>query len=384
MPHPDEPIHGADDIPLLVRSRMPGMVGLAAELGELGERESNELYQQFALAKSLRASQANAVTYALTPQRAAPGEWEVVQQVLPDAAASAHLCVLAGARRTRPSSSLRGIQPRPHLRGALGRSRHARPAARRRPDRAGLEIVRAPESAAQVLVLEPVASADPVSAPSARVSRRRAGAECSRTLRARPPRRRSGASKVSYNRQRLPIEARVFIAALAFRVFSALVAFLANVAFPPYQDQGFSVFRQDHLFWDAFARYDSGWYHGIASQGYIYGAGGRNNLAFFPVYPLLMRAGGTLLGGRQEDYYFAGIVISWLAFAGAMTMLYRLALLDLPRPGGAARRDVCGGVPVRVLLRHGLFGERVPARAGGRGLRAPHPALAGGGGRAAR
>ena len=51
-----------------------------------------------------------------------------------------------------------------------------------------------------------------------------------------------------------------------------------------------------------------------------------------------MRAGGTLLGGRQEDYYFAGIVISWLAFAGAMTMLYRLALLDLPRP--AALRAV--------------------------------------------
>jgi hypothetical protein len=130
----------------------------------------------------------------------------------------------------------------------------------------------------------------------------------------------------------LPIEARVFIAALAFRVFTALVAFLANIVFPAYQDQGFSVFRQEHLFWDTFARYDSGWYHGIASQGYIYGAGGRNNLAFFPVYPMLMRAGGTLLGGRQEDYYFAGIVVSWLAFAAAMTVLYRVALLDLPRP----------------------------------------------------
>lgn len=136
----------------------------------------------------------------------------------------------------------------------------------------------------------------------------------------------------------MPIEARVFIAALAFRVFSALVAFLANIAFAQYQDQGFSVSRHDNLFWDAFARYDAGWYHGIASQGYVYGAGGRNNLAFFPVYPLLMRAGGTLLGGRQEDYYFAGIVISWLAFAGAMTMVYRLALLDLPRP--AALRAV--------------------------------------------
>lgn len=130
----------------------------------------------------------------------------------------------------------------------------------------------------------------------------------------------------------MPTEARIFIGALLFRVFSALAAFLANVTFPPHQDQGFSVLARDHLFWDAFARYDAGWYHGIASQGYVYGEGGRNNLAFFPAYPMLMRAGGWLLGGRQQDYYFAGIVVSWLAFAGAMTVLFRLALLDLPRP----------------------------------------------------
>ena len=133
-------------------------------------------------------------------------------------------------------------------------------------------------------------------------------------------------------------EARIFIAALLFRVFSAGVGFLANVVFPQYQDQRFSVFRDAHLFWDAFARYDAGWYHGIAAQGYEYGAGGRSNLAFFPVYPLLMRGGGWLLGGRQQDYYFAGIVISWLAFAAAMTLLYRLALLDLTR--SAALRAV--------------------------------------------
>jgi len=138
-------------------------------------------------------------------------------------------------------------------------------------------------------------------------------------------------------------EARIFIAALAFRVVSALAGFAANVVFPHYQDQRFSVFRTPNLFWDAFARYDAGWYHGIASQGYVFGAGGRNNLAFFPVYPLTMRAGGWLLGGRQEDYYFAGIVVSWIAFAAAMTMLYRLAAIDLPRPA-ALRAAVYAGV----------------------------------------
>ena len=126
-------------------------------------------------------------------------------------------------------------------------------------------------------------------------------------------------------------EARIFVAAILFRVFTALVAFLANVTFPAFQDQRFYVFPTPHLFWDTFARYDAGWYHGIASQGYIFGAGGRNNLAFFPLYPLLMRAGGRLLGGRQEEFYFAGILVSWLAFGAAMVLLYRLARLDLDR-----------------------------------------------------
>ena len=134
------------------------------------------------------------------------------------------------------------------------------------------------------------------------------------------------------------MEVRIFLAAMLFRLFSALLAFLANVTFPPLQDQRFTFLTTPNAFWDAFARYDAGWYHGIASQGYIYGEGGRNNLAFFPLYPTLMGLGGRLLGGRQEDFYFAGVVVSWLAFAGAMVMLYKLARLDLEER--AARRAV--------------------------------------------
>ena len=36
------------------------------------------------------------------------------------------------------------------------------------------------------------------------------------------------------------------------------------------------------------------------------------------------------MGGAQEDFYFAGILITWLSFAAAMPLLYRLARLDLP------------------------------------------------------
>ena len=149
----------------------------------------------------------------------------------------------------------------------------------------------------------------------------------------------------------MPIEARIFIAALAFRVVSALIAFLANIVFPLALDQQFGVFRsQDHLFWDAFARYDAGWYHGIAVEGYHYKGEGRNNLAFFPAYPLLMRAGGALLGGRQQDYYFAGIVVSWLAFAGAMVLLYRLARLDLGHAPAVRAVAYCSVFPAAMFF----------------------------------
>jgi len=128
----------------------------------------------------------------------------------------------------------------------------------------------------------------------------------------------------------LPIEARIVILALCFRLVGASVGFIANVTIPDYQNQGFTVMKEPHPLWDRFARWDSGWYHGIAATGYKYVEGRRSNLAFFPVYPKLMGALGRVMGGAQQDFYFAGILISWLAFAAAMPLLYRLARLDLP------------------------------------------------------
>lgn len=137
----------------------------------------------------------------------------------------------------------------------------------------------------------------------------------------------------SASRPRIPIEVRLAFAALAFRLVGAVVGFFANITVPDYQNQGFTVFGSPNPFWDRFARYDSGWYYGIASTGYAFVEGGRSNLAFFPLYPALMGLAGRLLGGAQEDYYIAGIVISWTAFIVAMPLLYRLASLDLPRDG---------------------------------------------------
>ena len=128
---------------------------------------------------------------------------------------------------------------------------------------------------------------------------------------------------------------RIAAAAVLFRLFSALLAFLANVVFPDYQREPFTMWGTPNLFWDTFTRYDSGWYFGIARTGYDVGpavAGGRSNIAFFPVYPLLMRYVGRLFGRAPGDVYLGGIVVAWLSFVGAMIALYYLARLDVPGP----------------------------------------------------
>lgn len=124
---------------------------------------------------------------------------------------------------------------------------------------------------------------------------------------------------------------RIAAFAIAVRLFSAALALVANVVFPDAQREQFTVFSTPSPLWDAFARYDSGWYQQIARSGYQYTPGGRSTIAFFPAYPFLMRHVGRLFGPQPSDLYLGGLVVSWLAFVLAMTGLYALARLDLPR-----------------------------------------------------
>ena len=131
---------------------------------------------------------------------------------------------------------------------------------------------------------------------------------------------------------------RIALFALGFRLVSAVVAFYANVVFPLYDRAPFTMFGRPSPFWDTFARFDAGWYYPIAKNGYQYVEGGRNNLAYFPVYPLLMRLVGRLFGSRPADYLLGGIIVSWVAFVLAMIAIDALARLNLP--GRRAERAV--------------------------------------------
>jgi Gpi18-like mannosyltransferase len=76
------------------------------------------------------------------------------------------------------------------------------------------------------------------------------------------------------------------------------------------------------------ARWDTFFYYTIATDGYSWDAAAfrHYNVVFFPLYPVLMRWGGAALGGHP---LVAGLIISLVAYAGALVLLYRLALLEL-------------------------------------------------------
>ena len=88
-------------------------------------------------------------------------------------------------------------------------------------------------------------------------------------------------------------------------------------------------------------RWDAGWYLGIAAGGYRYeGPEHRNpRLAFFPGYPLALRAAGRLLGlpHREPPWLWTGVAISCVFFFIALVYAHRLAerLIGADRAGPA-------------------------------------------------
>jgi hypothetical protein len=140
------------------------------------------------------------------------------------------------------------------------------------------------------------------------------------------------------NRSDRRVAVRIALCALAFRAVSAILALFVNVAFPADRPDQVTMLGHPSPFWDPFTRYDSGWYYQIARYGYRFveggpsaGVGKPGKIAFFPLYPLLMRYVSRLFGRTAGDVYLGGIVVSWSAFVAAMVALYFLARLDLPR-----------------------------------------------------
>ena len=76
-------------------------------------------------------------------------------------------------------------------------------------------------------------------------------------------------------------------------------------------------------------RWDAAWYHDIAKNGYSFQPGEQSNTAFFPMYPLLMKAVYPLLPrGRDVGWFRAGFIVSNAALLVGVFYLFLLVRID--------------------------------------------------------
>ncbi len=139
-------------------------------------------------------------------------------------------------------------------------------------------------------------------------------------------------------------------AAIAWRLVSALIGWIAIRRIPLAAPAQTTMFGHPNAFWDQFTRFDAGWYYQIARYGYWFVPGGPSagigkpgKIAYFPLYPMLSGYAGSVLGSSAPAIYLGLIVVSWAAFAAAMVVLYRLARLDLDE-AGAVRAVILAAV----------------------------------------
>lgn len=124
---------------------------------------------------------------------------------------------------------------------------------------------------------------------------------------------------------------------LTSRLGVLVVGFAAVIliGFPPEAQNRWRIYSNDLL--DLPARWDAGWYLGIANGGYSYASDSlaqyQQNIAFFPAYPLSIRMLAPLFG-RQS--LWTGVVISIVAFYFALVYLLRLARSELGNDDQAA------------------------------------------------
>jgi hypothetical protein len=135
------------------------------------------------------------------------------------------------------------------------------------------------------------------------------------------------------------VAALILVVTRAFALFGAYLGASRLVASDPFRNKGW--FAEMALNWDA------AWYAKIVKSGYSWqpGAEGGTNIAFPPLYPLLLRVVSNVLewitfgwdwGNREYGSLIAaGLLVSNVSFLVAMALLIRLLTPRLGRAGAA-------------------------------------------------
>lgn len=114
----------------------------------------------------------------------------------------------------------------------------------------------------------------------------------------------------------------VLVAFLTTRLLIFMIVFLSSATIP--MRPGQLLFASpSNLLLDGLIRDDSWWYTNIITRGYSMGnvqTGEQGNVAFFPLYPLLVKMAAAL----TRNVFVAGVLVSNIAFIVALSYLYGL------------------------------------------------------------
>jgi mannosyltransferase PIG-V len=122
-----------------------------------------------------------------------------------------------------------------------------------------------------------------------------------------------------------PAVSDTLVAVITVRAATVVAAFLANLIFEPATARGFSMPFSNIKFVEVFAAWDSGWYWDIAMRGYYFRDDAQSSIAFFPLYPILMRFAAAPFGGSASATWVAGIVVAFAANLAALIEIHRFA-----------------------------------------------------------
>jgi len=109
-------------------------------------------------------------------------------------------------------------------------------------------------------------------------------------------------------------------------IVGALAVAVVGTSPPPVAEALWRVSANEYA--NLLARWDSAFYYSIATTGYSWDPSSftHQNVVFFPLYPMLMRGAGALIGGHP---LLAGLFVSLAAFTVAIALVYQLALIEI-------------------------------------------------------
>ncbi|MCB0019616.1 MAG: hypothetical protein KDE09_17620, partial [Anaerolineales bacterium] len=142
----------------------------------------------------------------------------------------------------------------------------------------------------------------------------------------------------------------VLTAFLATRLIIFAIVVLSLVAIPMRQGDFFFA-DADNILLDGLVRYDSWWYSDIIADGYSLGdvaSGAQGNIAFFPLYPLLIQLVMKLSGSTSP--FLPAVLIANGSFLLGLFYLYALAAAEFDQATAARTVFYLAAAPAALFF----------------------------------